>query len=261
MAFYGSSFLFDGTPGEEYGLRIANIGGFSQSQASFGSERSIQEDRINGRSTGIHYGVTANQALSFPISFTVCKDNRHLDRYEAAAVAMWLTGHNTYKQLSIDQPDMESVIYKCIITKLEAQEVGGWTVGFTATVTCDGPFAYLNWRDTVVSNTGTQSFVYRNMSNVRDYYRPIIEIVSTGSQFSVVNENDGTEFKMSGMTSVERHLRIDCQNQCMTSDVDDNPYAFLSGKFPSFACGDNKLKLTGNFTMTIHNEFPWNIGN
>lgn len=261
MSFYGSSFIFDGIPGEEYGLKLANIGGFSQSKANFGGELTIHEDRIYGRSTGLHYGATANKALSFPISFTVCNDNQHLDRYESAAVAGWLTGHSQYKWLSVEQEDMESIAYRCIITKLEAQEVGGWTVGYTATVTCDGPYAYRHWADTIIECDGSSTYVYRNMSNVNGYYRPVIEIECTGTSLSIANTTDGTTFALDGMTDVARTISIDCLNQVITDSAGTNLYACASGKLPRFLRGDNHLDLTGDFTMTVNNMFPWNIGN
>lgn len=261
MSFYGSSFIFDGISGEEYGLRIANIGGFSQSKANFGGELTIHEDRINGRSTGLHYGATANKALSFPISFTVCNDNQHLDRYESAAVAGWLTGHTQYKRLCIEQPDMESITYRCLITKLEAQEVGGWTVGYTATVTCDGPYAYRHWADTVATCSGASAYLYRNMSNVNGYYRPIVEIECTGTSLSIENVTDGSVFVLEGMSDVDRTIHIDCLNQVITDSAGTNLYACASGRMPRFLRGDNQLNLTGNFVMKVNNEFPWNVGN
>lgn len=260
MSFYGSSFVFDGIPGEQYGLMIAGLGGTNQSAANFGGDAAVLEDRINGRSTALHYGTVTNKALSFPISFTVVKDQHYLDRYDAAAVAGWLTGHQTYKVLSIQQDDMQAISYRCLITKLVAQEVGGNIVGFTATVNCDGPFAYRRLGDTVLTCSGEADARYRNLSNVNDYYRPVISIVSSNSEIIIENVTDGSTFSLKGMPGVKRSIHIDCLNQVMTSDSDDNLYLYFSGKFPRFVRGDNELKLTGDFTMVVENMMPWNIG-
>ena len=118
MAFYGSSFIYDGISSEQYGLVLASFDGNKQSEGNIGGELTIHEDRINRRSTGLHYGTTANTPLSFPVVFTVCEDNKYLDRFDVAAVAGWLTGHQQYKTLTICQPDFDGIFYRAFGGKL-----------------------------------------------------------------------------------------------------------------------------------------------
>lgn len=264
MSFTGTTFFFDGISSDQYGLMLCNFNGAKQDTGRVGGELSIQEDRIARRFNSLHYGVTNNEAKEFPLVFVVSDDNRRLDRYNIAAVGAWLTGHADYKELAIMQPDMEGVFYRCIITDLEQIEVGMRTVGFTAMASCDGPYAYRRMVHTEIQFSGTTSALYHNMSNVNDYYRPIMEVTCTGANFSIENITDGTVCSLSGMPAGTRTIRIDTQNQVMTSSDGFDLYAYWNTNtdkyFPRFVRGDNQLIIKGTGTMKIQNVFPWNVG-
>lgn len=268
MAFQGNKFIFDGIPGETYGLMVANINNANQNVGNIGGKSTVHESRTNRRSIGLDYGVTANEPLSFPITFVSMEDNRHFDRYDIAAVAGWLTGHQSFKKLVILQSDMENVYYKCRITKLEAVEVGMHVVGFAATVTCDGPYAYRTRSDDIVVCAGSCSTAFFNASNVNDYYYPVIELSGVGQSIRIDNCTDGTAFVLSDMPLAPtggRSIYIDCLNQVMTASDGINLYQYwntdIAKCFPRFLRGANALSLSGSCTMRIHNDFPWNVGN
>ncbi len=265
MSFVGRSFIYDGISSDMFGLMLCNFSGASQEAGIVGTRLSIQEDRIARRRTSLHYGATDNVAKEFPVVFVVQDDNRRLDRYEIAQIGAWLTGDHEYKELAIMQSDMEGVFYRCIITELDQIEVGMRTVGFTAMVSCDGPYAYRRMAPTQVQISGSTPLLYRNFSNVKGYYCPEMEIQGAGSSLSIQNQTDGTTFALNGMPSGTRTIKIDCQNQVMTSSDGINLYQYwnvgLDKHFPRMVRGDNNLVITGTGTMTIQNVFPWNIGN
>lgn len=265
MSFTGTTFFFDGVSSEQYGLMLCNFDGANQEAGKVGGKLSIQEDRIARRFNSLHYGVTNNEAKVFPLVFVVSDDKRRLDRYDIARIGAWLTGHSGYKELAVMQPDLEGVFYRCIITDLEQIEVGMRTVGFTATASCDGPYAYRRMAHTDISFSGSTSVLYHNMSNVNDYYYPVMEITCTGTDFSIENSTDGTVFSLSGMPSGTRTIQIDTLNQVMTSSDGFDLYAYwntdMDKCFPRFVRGDNQLIIAGAGTMTIQNVFPWNVGN
>lgn len=265
MSFTGSSFIYNGISSEMFGLMLCNFSSATQEAGVVGEKLSIQEDRIARRRTGLHYGVTDNEAKEFPIVFVARDDNRRLDRYEIAQIGAWLTGDHEYKELTIVQSDMEGVFYRCLITELEQIVVGMRTVGFTATVSCDGPYAYRRMASTNAEISGSTPLLYRNFSNVKGYYFPEIEIQCTGSSLSIQNQTDGTAFILSGMPSGTRTITIDCQNQVMTSSDGINLYQYwnvdTAKYFPRMVRGDNDLVMTGTGKITIQNVFSWNVGN
>lgn len=265
MAFTGYSFIYNGISSEQFGLMLCDFENAKQEAGKLGAGLSIQEDRIARRTTSLHYGVIDNTAKSFPLVFVSTDPAKRLDRYDIAQVASWLSGHSDYKELVVLEPHMEGVFYRCIMTDIEQIEVGKRTIGFTATACCDGPYAYLSRKSTVYHLDGTTTEIYRNGSNVNDYYYPTMELICTGSNFALTNQTDGTAFVLNGMPSGDRTIQIDTLNQVMTSSDDINLYEYwntdMDKYFPRFLRGDNRLTLEGNGSLTIQNVFPWNVGN
>lgn len=265
MSFTGLNFVFDGVSSEKYGLILCNFGSTTQKAGQVGSKLSILEDRIPRRHIGVHYGTKDNEAKEFTLVMMVSDDNRCFDRYDIASVAGWLTGHQDYKELTILQPDMEGVFYRCLISGLEQIENGMRTVGFVATVTCDGPHAYRRMAPATIDVSGETTLMYHNHSNVNSYYRPGIAVSCAGTSFSIENASDGSVFCLDGMPDGERMIYIDAANQVMTSSDGINLYQYwnngINKCFPRFVRGDNHLVISGTGTLTIGNVFPWNIGN
>lgn len=270
MAFQGNKFIFDGIPGEQYGLVLANINNANQDAGKIGGVWKVHEDRIARRSVGLDYGVTANDPLSFPITMVAMEDNHYFDRYDVAAVAGWLTGHQSFKQLIILQDDMENVYYRCRITQLEAVEVGMHVVGFKATVTCDGPYAYrATTPQTIESSSDGVNATYFCQSNVNDYFYPVITMANVTGDISISNAADqGRTFSLNGLPSPtvgdSRTITVDCLHQIMTASDGINLYEYWNVEtpkyFPRFVRGGNPLTITGACVATIEGDVSWNIG-
>ncbi len=268
MAFQGNKFIFDGVPGEAYGLMLANIDKSQQNAGVVGGTWKVQEDRIARRFVGLDYGVTAGDPLSFPIAMVAMDDNRYYDRYDVAAIAGWLTSHQSFKKLIILQEDMENVYYKCRITKLDSIEIGMHIVGFTATVTCDCPFAYLATAPWEQQSTSSGArFTYFNPSNVNDYFYPVLTLENVrGTSVRITNESDQQRsFVLSGLPSPSsgsgRTITIDCARQIMVASDGINLYQYWNRNYmPRAIRGNNTLYLKGNFGLTLNGDVMWNIG-
>lgn len=254
LAFQGNKFIFDGIPGEQYGLMLANVNNASQKAGQIGGVWKVHEDRIARRSVGLDYGVTANEPLSFPITMVAMEDNHHFDRYEVAAIAGWLTGHQEFKKLVVLQPDMENVYYRCRITKLETVDVGMRIIGFTATVTCDSPYAYRSANCLSIEvNGGDNDFVVFNHSNVNDYFYPTLTLNNLAHDVTIINHSDNDNvFRLSGLPAPDegtpRNVTIDCLHQVMASSDGINLYEHWNidepKYFPRFVRGENRCTIS-----------------
>jgi hypothetical protein len=261
MAFWGTSIIFDDIPGEEYGMYLLDVGDSKQDDGTMGTKITIVEDRLSRRYDAIDYGITNNVALEFPI--VLCGDH-FMDRYEMSMIAGWLCGHNEYKYLVICQDDLEGIQYKCKITELKEIHVANMPVAFSATVTCDSPYAYKSPRTDTITCTDTIEYRFHSESNVNGYYYPTMTITTTSStgNISVVNTTDSSRtFALSGLPSHALTFEIDCLNQIITcSDSTLNPYNYCNFNYPRFVRGDNLLTITGECTVSITSEFPMNVG-
>lgn len=123
MGFIAKHFSFDHVPCEKYGLRIFDIDSNNNIATPFASSGELQTDTIPSKGKTFLYGRSLNKPLEFSLVFGIDPSrvamNDYFDRYEMNAIATWLIGHNTYKWLEIEQPDLEMIRYHCIIRDLE----------------------------------------------------------------------------------------------------------------------------------------------
>lgn len=178
MAFWGHSFTFNDIPCEDFELMIYDIDGTSQSTGKFSSGVTVIEDKVSAHWKPYFYGVKLDNKLKFTMVFGVNQkrvdENKFLDRYELEAIAAWLTGHNKYMWLEIQQEDLAYVRYKCIVTGLEMVEFGMLPWALRATIECDSPYAYLYPQTFEYTVNGEQTISFYNESSHNGYYMPVL---------------------------------------------------------------------------------------
>lgn len=266
MAFYGSSFIFNGVPCDDFELMLYDMDNAAQGGGQFASTISVIEESIATKWKPIFYGAKFEKKLEFDIVFGVNQERiderRFLDRDELNAISSWMTGIDGYRWLSIVQEDMLYVRYKCFVSNLDIVEYGMVPWALKATITCDGAYAYMSPHEYSFSVNGTATISFLNESSYNGYYYPIIEIDrSGGSSFSIENQtDDGRTFELSGIPSAATSIRVDNDNGVITNNADLNLYSGFNFNFFRLKRGYNTLKITGNGTLKIICEFPINAG-
>lgn len=265
MAFYGHAFSFNGIPCEDFDLMLYQIGEHQHSTGKFASGLTIVEEKIPGRWKPIFYGAHQDGKLEFSIVFGVdparAESHKHLNRYELAEIANWLTGHNRYLWLDIEQDDMAYVRYNCIITDLEMIEYGMMPWALTAKVTCDSPYGYLFPQTFEHNINGTALVSLYNESGHIGYYRPVLEIVNSGQELSIINHDDqDREFVLDNLPGQGETIRIDCDLGMIECSTGANLYSGCNFKFLRLVNGHNTLEIAGKCTLRITCAFPVNVG-
>ena len=286
MAFYGCDFIFDGknastflqpaTPGVSYKrMMVYNIGSYGQDDVDF-SVGEIVEDRINRRHDSLLYGLVQNEPLVFTLVFGIDPDDlvgeRCFTRAEIAKITQWLTGHQEYKVLKIVQQDMYNEVspnvtdyrYHAMVTGLKLISEGGLPVAFSAEITCDGPFAYLDPK-TYTSSSLNILFNLDNQSGTNGYFYPVFDIDMSGAtyiQFSNHSDDDRIMRIDDIPTDSGLSVHIDCQNQIITTNTGYNLYPGFNMTFLRLVPGENDIYITSDGTGSIRTicEFPVNIG-
>lgn len=266
MAFWGSKFIFNDFPCEEFGLMLYDIGNETQGEGTFASTVSIIEDVVGNRWKPWFYGVKYEKKLQMDIIFGVDESRldreKYLDRYEIDEIASWLTGHDKYLWFEIEQEDMEYVRYHCMVTDLSIVSYGNIPWAMKATLLCDSPYAYLYPQEFTYTISGTQKIEFLNESSHNGYYMPILEITTSGGgTISITNETDnGRTFELKDMPAAVTDVRVDNDTCVITNNADLNLYPYCNCKFLRLARGYNTLSITGNCTLKILCEFPINVG-
>lgn len=272
LAFWGCSFIFNDIPCEDFDLMMYNIDGAEQSAGSFASGVSVVEQQIANRWKPLFYGTKIDKKLEFEIVFGVNQkridNDEYLDRYELEAIASWLTGHDQYLWLAVEQEDLEYVRYKCIISDLTLVEYGNVPYALRASVTCDGPYAYLCPQTFEYELDGHMQIPFYNESSHNGFYCPRIEFEpADGSGLRIANWSDqGREFLLSRTPSSVTQVLFDNENQIITCYADGKPtiagdiYEDFNYKFFRLVKGMNSLAVEGAGTLRIVCEFPINVG-
>lgn len=271
MAFYGCEFSFNGIPSSQYGLMLYDFGAPVE-DGIFSSGLEISEDRTARRYRPLFYGVTQNTPLTFELTFGVNPDGidayEPLDRWDMAAIATWLTGQDGYRYLEIAQPDMEAMRYRCIITDLSYVTYGKMPWAMRCTVTCDSPFAYL--RPEVYEITPSL-VTWPNMPvttimcrSAAPAYYPIMEYTCTGGVTTVQIRNvtdSNRTLEITGLSTAQT-IRIDCENEIITTTADINLYDQCNFKFLRLLPGVNQIAVRGDSggSLRLICEYPINIG-
>lgn len=254
-------FTFAGESSVMYGLMVYDFGGTGQSNVGFGNSASIIETRLNNKIQPIHFGVNYH---SSPLEFKlVFGSDRYLDRYELENISMWLTGYQDYQWLSIDQPDLDRVQFRCLITSLTPLAHGWIPVAFEATVRCDCPYAYGFPFEKIYQIKGDTRLLFRNDGSVREYLKPSISFVpSQGvSELKIVNKSDSDRaFILSGLPASDLNISIDNSSGIIQEmNHGYNLYDGFNMNFFRLVHGDNILDITGDGTLKISGRFLHNV--
>ena len=278
MAFWGHSFIFNGVPCEDFDLMMYNIAGTEPGAGKFASGVTVVEQKLTNRWKPLFYGAKMEKKLEFNLVFGVSQSRvdkqAYFDRYELETIASWLTGHDRYMWLEIEQDDLEYIRYHCMISDLEMVEFGNIPMALKAKVTCDGPYAYLYPQAFEYVLDGTeQTIAFFNESSHNGYYKPKMEFEPVnGSGLSIVNVTDrGRTFELTAVDTNVSRVLINNEIGVITHEVGTGEnvgseiagidlYSNFNYNFLWLLKGINELKVVGNGILRIICEFPVNVG-
>lgn len=255
-------FTYAGIPASMFGMYVADISSKKHSANSFGTKANLVETRIANRITPIHFGVRwHDQPLSFSLIFGA---DRVLDRFEMQEISKWLMGYQEYQWMSIDQPDMEHLQFRCIIQELTPVYNVWLPMAFEAKIQCDCPYAYsYPFEKTFQINGETRTRFY-NDSTCRELLRPQMKINLSAecTDFSVRNETAGEDaVQFTGLPIGGLTIMMDHENGVLTEKiVGYDLYDYFNFRFLGLAPGDNELVFNGSGTVTISGRYLYNVG-
>ena len=96
MSFFGSSFIFDGTPSDIYNLYISTPDG-GETDNTGSTNVTILKDVVFRRPVAYLLGVQQAPVLEFEVSFN---SPGEISAQDAQVIQRWLFGKQTYKNLS-----------------------------------------------------------------------------------------------------------------------------------------------------------------
>lgn len=261
MAFWGSSFQFDGIPSDMYNLYISSPDDGEVAVPSANVE--LFTESIYQRPKVYLYGVQQTPVLEFPIKIFTPGE---IDNGVSQIIQRWLFGRMQYKKLYIMQNDMTDVYFNCIINQPEVIKNGNIITGFNANVVCDSPFAWEyqksttgTYTDAVVSTV--QKFI--NLSDNTGYLYPTLQITMNilGGDIYITNLNDSDRvFSFTGLSANEV-LTVNNEYNTIVSSTGLSRIATFNKKWMRFVPGLNELQILGSISsLKITYQFARKIG-
>lgn len=254
-------FTFAGIPASAFGMFISDIGNKKHGDNVFGNQANVVETRIANRIKPLHFGVRYNDnPLEFSLIFGA---EYEMDRYQLQEVAQWLTGYQEYQWLTIDQPDMEKVQFRCLIKSLTPISVGWIPYAFEAKILCDSPYAYSYPFEEVIEVNGTTEHRFYNDSTVRERLCPQIkiELSEDCTNFYITNNDTKEVMSFANLPTGGMTILIDNENQVVREEGGRyNLYPYFNFQFFELVSGDNNLTFEGIGKVTISGQFLYNIG-
>lgn len=259
--FKSYEFTYAGMPASMFSMYVADTSSNKHSANSFGNKANLVETRLANRITPIHYGVRYNDT---PLSFSLIFGADHkLDRYEMQAVSKWLTGYQEYQWLSIDQPDMEHIQFRCLIQELTPIHISWMPMAFEAKIICDCPYGYSYPFEKMFQISQSTSVRFYNDSTCVEKLRPtlLVNLAADCTSFAVKNNSTGEEMRFDNLPKGGLSIRIDNENQVVTENVFGyDLYDYFNFVFLELESGDNNLEFTGSGSVTIIGRYLYNVG-
>lgn len=244
-----------------YGMFVCDFGNNKHGDNPFANKANIVETRIANRVKPLHYGVRYNdEPLTFNLIFGA---EEVMDRYQIQEVAKWLTGYQEYQWLSIDQPDLDHIQFRCLIQSLTPISVRWLPMAFEAKIICDTPYGYSYPFEQKITINGETPFRFYNDGSSRELLKPIMEVaLEEGcTNFSVTNRNTDETMSFTNLPAGGLHITIDNENGVITESTDGyNMYDYFNFVFLGMESGDNMLVFDGVGEVIIKGRYIYNIG-
>lgn len=255
-------FVYAGLPSSMFDMFVCDIGSKSHGDNAFGNQANIVETRIANRVTPLHYGVRYHDE---PLSFTLIFASEYsLDRYQIQEVAKWLTGYQEYQWLSIAQPDLEYIQFRCLVKTLTPISVGWYPTAFEAKIICDCPYGYSYPFERSFTVEGGADVVFHNESTARVLLRPMlhVELADGCAELSIKNNTmDGDALVLSGLPGGALSITVDNENLVVSEEnYGIDLYEYFNYHFLELGVGDNELSISGSGTVTISGRYLYNVG-
>jgi phage-related protein len=253
MAFFGRSFIYDGVPSETYGLYISNIDASAINESMASSSMEVKEQKIFRRPAPYFLGATPSPKLQFEFS-AMSEDEIDADTFQL--ISRWLFSSRDYKKLQIDQEDIRNIYFNCMLVDPKIIRVGNLIRGFSATVQCDSPFAWMYPRTNVYTytdpNVNNSPINFYNASDdAGSYLYPdslIITMNNFGGDCTIVNMDDNNRLFYLANLSPNEVITMNCNLQTISSSTGLKRLGNFNKNYLRLVPGINHLLVSGNIS-------------
>lgn len=248
--FNATSFIYDGIPGDKYGLYIAEIDGSNVKEATAETNviKSIKAPK-GYESTFLGYEEVT------PLTFEIkIMSEKEIPAPMIGNILKWLVARNGYKKFILIQGDMSHIFYECIFINPVKQLIGNSVYGFTVTGECNSPYQFSK-EITVTRGSSSASYdlMINNASDINDYVYPYLEfkMPASGNQFTITNNSDNGRKMIFSPLAGNEHMTVDNKRKIITSSQGISRMASFNKKWLRLISGVNNLTVSPCASLKI----------
>lgn len=213
------------------------------------------------KDTWDYHGSEKSAPLQFALTIAK-KEGGYFDAYELRAIKKWLC-KGSRNWLQIDQDDISSAFYYCTISNPRSVSVGMLNAGLEFQITCDAqyPWSELFGRNKTYLSTTTSSYnIYLDVDFDKYIVKPMISInPKANGNISITNQTTNISIAFTNCI-VNEIITLDCRTYKIKSSTGRVMLDNWNKNILELKDGNNKLNLSGNFTMQIQYRLPIRIG-
>lgn len=235
-------FNFDGVPSNVYNLISINLNN-DMFEETFVASRNINETEVRGNKPMFHSMEDSPLEFEMIIAFEKGFTDDDLDE-----IVRWLFVEN-YKPLFFE--GKENRVYYCMPVGDSSLVHTGFGQGyFTLTMRCDSSKLYSQYVVTSLETVSTTKTITITTDGHWDVY-PEISLKKVGAgKVTIESLDDGNNiFEVKDLTNQE-DIYINCEKEIIETDaIGIYRYDKVTGNFPRFKYGQNRMKITGACTI------------
>lgn len=273
MSFLNAdTFIYNKRSSDDYNLLICNFG---EPELKTGLSREVVKGETSAlRPKANHFGTRYADVLTFTFS-VVHKDYSPFTKEELSKILAWLTSSKTPKRFHANDTSTLFTDFYGLFTDVIYQSSSIGVCGLTLTFTCDSVYSYTpTYKQTYICpGEPIEIKVYNESDELEEYTFPIVSIYSKENQ--IINiKNISDDSKVLSITAKENCSYIFNNEQMSIYDQDYNLLNFselgldkilTTGDFYIYWIrllpGENKLKITGNCSITFEATYRRKVGN
>lgn len=213
------------------------------------------------KDTWDYHGMEKSAPLQFTLTIAK-KEGGFFDAYELRSIKKWLC-KGTRNWLQVDQDDISSAFYYCTISNPRSVSVGLLNAGLEFQIICDSmyPWSKLFGKNKTYTSTTTSSYsIYLDTDFDKYIVKPLIIITpKANGDISIINEANDINVSFTNCIANEV-ISLDCRTFKIKSSTGRVMLDNWNKNVLELKDGNNKINLSGNFTMQVLYRLPIRIG-
>lgn len=255
MIFKDTRFILDGVKNDRMGLYLISVE--SELVGSFGTQKTIKEEKISNIDTPFNYGVDVQSIPTYKMTLAmldrVSGNPTPFTKQAKEKIVTWLCKKRDYVPF-ISYDDL-GITYYVQFEKIERKDFGFDNGYITADVKFNSPYGYANGVSSVTNYGVSKKFIVENKSNICTMISPILsfELLEDNTDITIKNLTLGQSMTFQGLP---QEVKAKIYTDFKFIECDYNIYNNFNRQWISLVYGENEIEVIGKAKVKFEVSYP-----